>query len=553
MKFLYLFIVVLYAQSSFAVGGDFSCPETHSEYTKVLSELKIFKDKLASNLGCKDISVEFDKLTSLLSGDQKVDFKSLVTSGAGGALSAESAEQVQKYASAVTEEVGTLISLIGRAASGEGSFWDIFTGTNKCSLEPEDEFEGIERLTKAAYEATNLVSRVAGPYGVPLQVGASAVYGIVEGLKSYSDRVEHINFDSFEKRQFFESAVCLMSKFDADIRKLNNPKGHLRRLEQARMQAVRVVDTVRVSCEGCDNNKMKFISTQVEKGKKNLKWIDDEIAKFNDIVNSKSGGIGPSELHSVSRKINKFLMGVAAPGFINWYSKKIHRKNKEVVKAVRAAQVSMFYDFKEMNVPWSRVLPREARGDQVLAVPEVADLYYMNLNYQNFLQIPDGAQLSPSFTSLLEEAYGEWKQSSFDIRIIQEYCEFFKKKIQGYHKVQKNCEALRYATEGLRTSYNAFYFADLINKNSQFKHLGPFDFRLDEYIEYIPYYAKLRNGDFIFANAGIDLEAVLGYDRSIRISDGRLDYKNKTIQGGNWWTSLEQNADRFILESESNR
>ena len=177
MKSAILFLFLnLFVLNVWAVGGDFSCPETHPEYTKLLSEIKSFQAKLKENLNCQEVAVKFDKITSLLGAEQRQEILSLVAGNSGQSLTVEAAEKIQNYTGAITEEVGVLISLIGSAASGEGSIWDIFTGTNRCELDEADGFDGIERLTKAAYEATNLVSKVAGPYGVPLQIGVSAFY-----------------------------------------------------------------------------------------------------------------------------------------------------------------------------------------------------------------------------------------------------------------------------------------------------------------------------------------------------------------------------------------
>lgn len=551
MKFIYLISITLFSVSSFAAKKNFSCPETHPEYTKVLSELKSFKDKLAENLECKDFSVKFDKLTGLLGSKGRKDFISLVSSNTGETVSAESAQKIQDYAGSVTEEVATLISLVGAAASGEGSILDIFTGTDKCRLDEEDEFEGIERLTKAAYEATNLISKVAGPYGVPLQIGANTFFGVVQGLKSYSERKTHINFDAFEKRQFFESAVCMMTQFNSDIRELNNPEGHLSRLKKARSEASRVVNTVRLQCENCASLSSPIVQ-KINESKENLDWIDKEIAKFTKIVNFESGGIGPRELESLRSTVDRFLLGTAAPDFLSWYAADARMSNKKFFESVRAASHSMRSEFRKNGVEWSKELPEsldlksfsysesQKRRNYILATPEILNLYFMTLNYKNF------NRLSPTYYSLLGDAHRYWKLSDVSTRVVQEYCSFFENTFQ-YTRVKSTCEQTGFVVEALRTAYHAFYLADLINADDSLERLGPFDFRLDDHFNYIDKYTELSGRNFVLADAGLDFANVLARDRGIRLADGRLKSANdNSSDSADWWSGLSKKADDFI-------
>jgi len=548
-------LILLCSFQAYAVRGDFTCPETHPEYSKVLSELESFKETLQQNLDCQEVSVNFDKITDLLSPKNRKEIFGLANSTNGKPLSADSAKKIQDFAGSVTSEIATAISLIGT----EGFMF--FAGTNKCNLSEKDEFQAIERLTKAAYVATNLVSKVAGPYGVPLQIGASAFYGVVQGLQSYSKRKRNIDFDKFEKREFYEGAVCLMSKFDSDIRKLNNPEAHLRHLKRARSEALRVVNTLKKR-----NSSMTLVKEREKASEENLEWIENEIARFSEIAEFKTGGIGPRELQSLKNTINKFLHSTATPAFIEWYSQKARQSLQDTVYKTGETLNFLRRDLQESGLPFDRSLP-ELLVEQyskdvypygapygvvqshVQAAPAISNLYFLKNNQESVSGDVYG------FNSLLGEVYDTWKLSDLNLRVVQEYCEFFQSSLQYSRAVKKSCEKRDLVWTALRTSYQAFYLADLMNENRDLVVLGPFDFRLEKHAAHIDFYTKLSKEPLVLAAAGLDVDDVLKIDKRVRLRDGRLNAANENsppsfANRDPWWFDIGRNADAFIYQSQ---
>lgn len=592
MKSSFRVLSIILVQSLFfsmqATAGEFSCPETHPEYNKVISELQSFKKKLSEELKCQEIAVNFEKLTGLLGSSKRSEILSLVSNNTGRSLSADNAKKIQAYAGAVTEEVGTLVSMIGAVANGELSWGEWWSGTDRCSMEEETQLEGIERLTKAAYEATNLISKVAGPYGVPLQVGVNTVYGVVQGLQSYSKRARNIDFDAFEKRQFFESAVCIMSKFDSDVRKLNNPESHLRNLRRARSQALRVVNIVRSECEVCapvlnagseeeakaqlqslgvsGSDETYKLSEQAYNSRANLEWIDGEIDKFNEIANFKSGGIGPRELQALKIEINKYVMRTAAPDFLKWYTAKASISNRQLGRVVGSAMQEMRSEIREDGEIFDTSLPQSIEDDfkptydsagrvlsyaissqnvknaYIMQAPEISNLYFMKKNRSKL----NG--FSASYYSLLGEAYDVWKLSDFNIRVVQEYCSFFENSLQYNRSIENKCEATKYLWHGLRTGYQSFYLASLINESLVMDRLGPFDFRLEAYYDFIDRNKNTKLGVLRIAEEGLDFRAVLTADRERRTIDGRFNPYSDEFKSLDWWEGAEHHADDFLDE-----
>jgi hypothetical protein len=555
-SFLIFSILVFSTNSALAISGDFTCPETHPEYSQVLSELESFKETLKEKLECQEVAVNFDKITNLLSASNRRELMGLVNSSDGKPLSAEAAKKVQNFASSITEEIGIALSLIGT-----DGFMGLLAGTNKCNLKEKDEFEAIERLTKAAYVATNLVSKVAGPYGVPLQIGASAFYGVVQGLQSYSKRKKHIDFDDFAKREFFEGAVCLMSKFDSDIRKLNNPESHLRHLKNARDEARRVVSALERQ-----DTQIKVVLERKIESQENLEWIEGEIARFSEIAEFKTGGIGPRELQSLKNTINSFLLGTAAPEFLSWYATRAKLSNKDFVRSTGETISALRYDFTQQGLNLDRTLPNEVQQrfprdrypygapygqtlNYVMETPEISNLYFISINMKNL------SSDAYSFNSLLGASYDLWKLSDLNVRVAQEYCEFFQKTLQYTGEIKNACLHRSFVWYALRTSYQAFYLANLINDNSDLSVLGPFDFRLDKHKEHIKNYNSLRDMPLVLADAGLDFDEVLDLDKTIRIQDGRLKAANDnsppSFSGQDeWWFSVEEYADQYIEQTE---
>ncbi len=582
MKSTFLLIILL-TFSSWSFAGEYSCPETHPEYNKVLTELQDFQKKLKDELKCQEIAVNFEKLTGLIGAEKRGEILSLVSSNQGQSLSADNAKKIQEYAGSVTEEVGVLVSLIGAAANGELSWWETLTGTDRCSMDEEDQLDGIEQLTKAAYEATNLISKVAGPYGVPLQVGVNTIYGVVQGLQNYSKRARNIDFDPFEKRQFFESAVCIMSKFDSDIRKLNNPEAHLRNLRRARSQASRVVNVVRDQCQDCEEvldapsgeeAKAAFqnmtgagalLGEKAYEGRANLEWIDGEIQKFNEIANFKTGGIGPRELQSLKLSINKFILSTAAPDFLKWYGDKASVSNRQLGRKISAAMSEMRSEIRDAGERFDVSLPQTIEDEfapqhdslgrvisysiasqniknaYVMQASEISNLFFMINNYDK-LDV-----YSTAYYSRLGEAYDVWKLSDFNIRVIQEYCTFFEETLQYNNSVQNACEARKVVWHSLRAGYQSFYLASLINPENVMKRLGPFDFRLENHYKYIQRFKDSgRAGVLRIAEEGLDFESVLEADRGLRQQDGRWHPYTGEFDGTSWWDGVEGSAEDFL-------
>lgn len=590
MKVISLLGILIVTFSTQAFAGEYTCPETHPEYNKVLKELQTFQKKLKEELKCQEISVNFEKLTGLLGEKKRGEILSLVSNNEGRSLSAENAKKIQGYASSVTEEVGVLVSMIGAAASGELTWTEWLVGTDKCSMDEEDELDGIEKLTKAAYEATNLISKVAGPYGVPLQVGVDVAYGVVQGLQNYAKRNRNIDFDSFEKRQFFESVVCIMSKFDSDIRKLNNPAAHLRNLRSAKAQASRVVRVVSSECLDCDeilnadsdkdamsafqqvNAASASMGEKAYEGRANLEWIEGEIEKFNEIANFKTGGIGPRELQSLKILINKYILNTAAPDFLRWYADKASVSNKQLGRSVNAALHEMrenviesgnrfSYDLpasieEELEVDmgtFSGVLAAGVVNDFRLAymrhAPELSNLFFM-LNNRDLVE-----KNSSSYYSLLGEAYDIWKLSDFNVRVVQEYCSFFENTLQYNKSVENACESRKFLWHGLRTGYQSFYLASLIHDEPVLRQLGPFDFRLEVHNNFIERFKGVKEGlSLHVAEEGIDIAEVLESDRGIRLKDGRWNpYGDGYTDSLLWWQKTENYADQFLREFDDLR
>jgi len=557
-SFFVLSFILGFSFQASAITTEFSCPETHPEYGKVLTELESFKEVLNSKLECKDVVVNFDKITSLLQPKNRKELLAITNGTDGKPLTAESAKRVQDFAGSITEEIATALSLIG----SKGGFLNLFAGTNKCNLEREDEFQAIERLTKAAYVATNLVSKVAGPYGVPLQVGAETFFGVVKGLQSYSERKRNIDFDDFEKREFFEGAVCLMSKFDSDIRKLNNPESHLRHLKNARAAAQRVVSVLEQQ-----DTQVKDLLERKEAGAANLKWIESEIVRYSEIFEFKSGGIGPPQLQSVKNTINKFLMETAAPDFIDWYATRVKVNNKDVVRKTSETLRVLEEDLEYNGLDYVQVLPAKIeenlsqndvhpaythnmRLNYLLEAPAVTSLYFVSTNVKNV------SERAFEFNSALGRSYDLWKLSDLNLRVTQEYCEFFQNTANYTSELKDSCEAPAYLTDSLKVSYQSFYLASLINDNPNLEILGPFDFRLENHKRYIMLYTKLLGDSFFLAQEGLDFDDVLRLDKNIRIEDGRLKAANEKFppefsKQSKWWSDVDAYADQFINESRA--
>jgi hypothetical protein len=176
----------------------------------------------------------------------------------------------------------------------------------------------------------------------------------------------------------------------------------------------------------------------------------------------------------------------------------------------------------------------------VMQTPEISNLYFIKQNKEKI----EGD--SYSFYSWLGESYDDWKLLDLTVRVVQEYCSFFEETLQLKGRIKSACEDRDFVMHGLRTGYQSFYLASIINGDSVMRRLGPFDFRLEDHNLYIEKYKKLRKEELLLAEEGLDRDLVLNEDRAVRQKEGRWRPLGSDPNAQDWWNYTENLADQFL-------
>ena len=515
------------------------------------------------------------------------DFLNLIFNNEGTTVSVADAQKIQSYTSAVTEEAGVLISMIAEAAQGSGGLFN----RNECQIETEDEWAATERVTGVLYEAASFISKIAGPYGVPIQIGASIFSGAIEGFVSYRKRSRNIDFYEGEDgglstRQFYENAVCLLEKTNAEAQRILNPNRHLQRLLYVRSNVITEFrSAIPTSCRGCnqiaatlqDRNPIDRLDAIIQDKARqnqsfspiedivlnlaveeavNIDWLNGEIEKFRSLANNNSNGIGAAEVIANLELVKDFLYETVTDDFLKYYQSRYRQASTDLNRQVRYL-IRVFDD--ELEVINERidynVLP-EGYRDYVLQDlgydPEDEDNQggaYRPFDYEMLVTgelmafqtsypsvfslylINNKASLLSRYTpyaiSMTLDSIRKWQEKDLNLRVVTEYCDFFERVLQVNRPVQRLCDSLNTKEAQLGVSYLAFSFAELLGGEQRGlveDRDGPIDFNLDDRFDVIKELRLEVRVPTIFADLSTDFEALIEREEEFRIFDGGVNF-----------------------------
>lgn len=590
-KITALLPIIFFSQITFAEGEailyqpDVKCPQTHEEVKSLLTDINALKQKFQA-FECSEITSRFDNIEEILAG--RSEFLELIFSNEGKTVSAENAEKIQQYSSKLTQEAGTLISLISQAST-PGGLLSIGGGGNSCQIDKEDKWEGTARVMGALYEGVSFVSKVAGPYGVPLQIGAEIINGAVLGLAAFEkssrriDFSEGVNDDDDEdgglfKRQLYENSVCLLVKTNAEAQRILNPQRHLQQLSYVRSKVNENLNRVFRGCQGCSeimsvkdfdvaqslfdkftkNSASDINSNSVDREKlyslalnesKNMAWLDSEISRYKNIVQSNSSGIGPSEALSDLEQVKKFLYETATQEFLQYYVGRLSvyksESNHSISRLVRT------FDDQELSLIDEKInytaMPKgykealaKAYGldfvdpdDQFSAnnfnfvvrnaiqtfqydYPSVYNLFLIT-NKSKFLN-----EYSRRTSSQIIDSIRQWQKVDLTQKLVNEYCSFFFNLSEHSYtiSIKRICESAGFIQARLSASYVAFYFAELLSgakRNYVESSWGPIDFNLEDKLQTLKALDNLKNESSLFADLGLDFEKLIKEEKDLEI------------------------------------
>ncbi len=541
------------------------------------------------------------------------DFLDLIFNNEGKTLSVKDALKIQSYSAAVTEEAGVLISMISNAASNGGSFFN----QNACQINPEEEFSATERITNILYEASSFISKVAGPYGVPIQIGASVFSGGIKGLLSYRERRRNIDFNKGElgglrKRQFYENSVCLLEKTNAEAQRILNPNRHLQRLLYVRDSVitefqkaipntcaycrrltialnsedpVKAVDEISESMNQSPVLDLepfeKLFLDMAESEALNIDWLNKEIESFTTLADNNANGIGAAEVIANLELLKKFLFRTASKNFLEYYQSKYKIASKELNQMTNALVGVFNEDLKVISEKVDFKIIPEGFKNYVMSKHDLKEeqkqsLYYkqsdldMMLDYERYVFesvypsvykmffINEKAKLISRYTpysfSMSLEAIRKWQEKDLNLRVITEYCDFFRNVLKANNSVLSVCDSEKVKEAQLSVSYLSFSFAALLSGDKRAlveSRDGPIDFNLRERFRVIKNLRFDVSQPVFFADFSYDFESLIQEEEDYIIFDGGADFL--IIRGGEKFQNWHLTAIKEFNERLSNR
>jgi len=528
------------------------------------------------------------------------DFLNLIFDNENTTLSVSDALRIQSYTSAVTEEAGVLITMIADAASNRGSIFN----RNECQITQEDEWAATERVTGVLYESAAFISKIAGPYGVPIQIGASVFKGALQGFVSYQKRSRNVDFydgddGGISTRQFYENAVCLLEKTNAEAQRILNPNRHLERLLYVRTNVLEQFrNSIPTACIGCNQIALtlqtrnpiqsldEFIEARVRLGQGltpvedavlelaieeavNIDWLNQEIEKFRELTTASAGNVGAAEVIANLELVKDFLYETVTEDFLEYYQSRYRQAGRELDRKTSFLQ-RVFRDELEVigeRIDYS-VLPNgytEYVLHEVYGVdPEAEPLQYMQSQYDslvatefwtfesiypsvvNMYFINSKANLLNRYSShaISEtlDSIRKWQEKDFNLRVINEYCEFFQDVYQFNDRVKDICESERTKESKLSVSYLAFSFAQLLGSEQRGlieDRDGPIDFNLEDRFQVIKKLRSEVRDSTVFADLSFDFESLIEQENEFIIFDDEINFlpERGDESYGNWHTA----------------
>ena len=511
------------------------------------------------------------------------DFLNLIFNNQGTTVSVADAQKIQTYTSAVTEEAGVLISMIADAAAGKGPFWN----RNECQISPEDEWAATQRVTGVLYEAASFISKIAGPYGVPIQIGASVFSGAVQGFMSYKKRSRNVDFYEGEDgglstRQFYENAVCLLEKTNAEAQRILNPNRHLQRLLYVRSNVISEFrSAIPNSCSGCNeiaatlqtrspvNSLDQMMQQRAQLSKPlsaienivmdlaveeaiNIDWLNKEIETFRSLASNSANGIGAAEVISNLEPVKNFLYETVTDDFFKYYQSRYRTAAKELNRQVRAlvrvfdnelrvideeidymVLPEGFRDYVMQNNPLSNFEQQYFTEDDLdfLVLEELMTFQASYPSVYNLFVINSKARLlsrySPHAVSMTLDSIRKWQEKDLNLRVITEYCDFFERVLQLNTSVQQMCTSEKTKVARLSVSYLAFSFSELLGIEQRGlveDRDGPIDFNLEERVDVVKNLRLEVRAKPIFADLALDFEALITQEQEFRIFDDNISF-----------------------------
>jgi len=491
---------MLYPQS-------YQCPSSPEDHSAALNGLLELQSKLREvACGNEKLTTSLDQIAKL-AGDDRKKFLAIIGSNENQRLSPADADFVRNYSTTVTETVGGFMSLLQPTGDRQGFFG--FGGKDICQLSEPTRAEMVAKTSVLVSEVTSLVSKVAGPYGVPIAIGGQVLSGFLQGMSNFFTKSQVINFSKLENRLLYSESLCIFNGLDAEARQLLAPREHLRGLRAAESFAVAKLEEFQESCEECATLIQEYVPPSADQDftdvlpqiavspaleklrglqetvkdsslvetQENLDaliWISREVERYEALEQAPSGGIATGELQSLKIKMREFFQR-AGGSFLTWFIRDEFPRNvKQLERSLRTLRVRA--------ADGSR-LP--TLNDETL-MDHIGTKSLWNLALLN--QELDRVEMNSLLVNNVQWIYDDWRLLELRLASYDEYCKFYSEAALTSSQIFRQCQNNDYGPVFEMKNYvarTAVQLSPVIAHPDYPKHLGPHQLSLAFYKSYL--------------------------------------------------------------------
>ena len=403
------------------------CPRIPTAYSQVLNNLAQLKSQIRSDAHCEDVRLQTGELESLVRSERRTRFLEIVRLNNDRNVGADDAEFLRKYAEDASETSLRLMT--------------IMQGKQSCFPDESRGASQLGSITSFVFEATSLLSKVAGPYGAPIAVAGNILTGVLQGIQAFQASRPGYRFDNPKDRQAFTEQLCIYHNYRRDIDDVLFPDrriGEVRRLTSF-LQVRR--ERMKEACAECSRLTERFTGSETEEEMRrltteltpiarevdaaynsrmgsellevlsSLAWASREVTRLEQVRDIKLRSIGPQEVMFLKNDLDHFFFTSQAPNFLQWQMDQSLRADWRFRLGLANSLDTFLYRIsttQNERPPSARANPQQA-------------LNYVVEN-RTLLNTEETAHLESEV--LRSRDLFELGWSSF--RVIEEYCDFFR-------------------------------------------------------------------------------------------------------------------------------
>lgn len=305
------------------------CPKIPAAYSAILQELSALRSQVNSAAHCEGVKLEVGQLEGLIRSDRRQRLLQIVHGNSDRMLSAQDTEFLQRYAADVSDTSLRLMTL----AQGQA---DCFPNRTSGS--------SIATIASVVNETSSLLAQVAGPYGVPIAIGANLLTGVLKGIQSFQSARPGYRFHIPEERRSFTEQLCLYHQFRLQIEDLLYPEIGIRGMGELTHHLQTKIIELRTNCSEClelfdelerngvnpearevrelvraANAKFQVpLGTETLTAWQTLRWANQETERLETVRAINNRSIGPQEVFLLRTEFEDFFFMRQAPEFLRW-------------------------------------------------------------------------------------------------------------------------------------------------------------------------------------------------------------------------------------------